>query len=205
MSTSTTTAVNDQVLDLLGKNVPAAMVASALGISASRVSQLISDPEFASQVSELRYKSLLRYSEADSEYDDMETALRHRMRDLIPLMYKPFEVLKAMQVINQAKRRGTSVIESGNERAAVVSLTLPTNIFNQHVVQNIQVNVNNLVTRAGDQDLVTIQSSQMDKMLDSQRQLALQNAVKELTTRKEEPPRKDLNDVLYQSNSPETA
>ena len=141
------------------------MVASALGVTVSRISQLISDPDFSAAVSELRYKFLLKNNDRDNSYDSMEEALQQKLKDLLPFMVKPFEVLKAIQIINAAKRRGVAATDTPTERSNVVQLSLPVNIFNQNVVQNIQVNINNQVTRAGDQDLITIQSGQMDKML----------------------------------------
>ena len=165
MSTSTTTFTEDRALVLLGQGIAPTMVASALGVSVSRISQLLSDATFAAEVAELRYKSLLKHNHTDSRYDKMEEDLQARMENLIPFMMKPFEVLKAIQIINAAKRRGLAATDAPAERSTVVNLTLPTNIFNLHVVQNIQVNVNNQVTKAGDQELVTIQSGQMDKML----------------------------------------
>lgn len=169
MSTSTTTSTEDRALILLGQGIAPTMVASALGVSVSRISQLLSAPEFAAEVAELRYKSLLKHNNTDSKYDKMEEDLQARMENLIPFMMKPFEVLKAIQIINAAKRRGLAATDAPAERSTVVNLTLPTNIFNLHVVQNIQVNVNNQVTKAGDQELVTIQSGQMDKMLAASR------------------------------------
>ena len=178
MSTSTTSPTEARALVLLGQGIAPTMVASALGVSVSRISQLLSDATFAAEVSELRYKALLKHNHTDSRYDKMEADLQERMENLIPFMMKPFEVLKAIQIINAAKRRGLAATDAPAERSTVVNLTLPTNIFNQHVVQNIQVNVNNQVTKAGDQELVTIQSGQMDKML---------NASKLISPRKELP------------------
>lgn len=165
MSTSTTSPTESRALTLLGQGISPTMVASALGVTVSRISQLISDPDFASAVSELRYKSLLKNNDRDNSYDAMEEQLQKKLHDLLPFMIKPFEVLKAIQIINAAKRRGVAATDAPTERSNVVQLTLPVNIFNQNVVQNIQVNINNQVTRAGDQDLVTIQSAKMDQML----------------------------------------
>ena len=199
MSTSTTTSTEDRALILLGQGIAPTMVASALGVSVSRISQLLSNATFAAAVAELRYESLLKHNHTDSRYDKMEADLQERMENLIPFMMKPFEVLKAIQIINAAKRRGLATTDAPAERSTVVNLTLPTNIFNQHVVQNIQVNINNQVTKAGDQELVTIQSGQMDKML-------IASKVNKLLNEKTaENKLKELSYVSNQSNFSEKA
>ena len=109
--TSTTTSTESRALSLLGQGLGAEIVASAVGVTVSRISQLLSDPEFSAQVAHLRYENLAKHNQRDNKYDVMEDDLLDKMKDLIPMMYKPFEVLKAIQIINQAKRRGASAPE----------------------------------------------------------------------------------------------
>ena len=159
------TSTEDRALSLLGQGLPAEMVASAVGVSASRISQLISDPEFAAKVAELRYLALSKHNERDAKYDALEDSLVDRMSNLLPMMFKPHEVLKAIQVINSAKRRGSSAPEAITAQQTVVQLVMPTQILAQYTQQNLTLNINNQVTKAGNQDLVTIQSGMMDKLV----------------------------------------
>jgi len=165
----TTTSTEDRALALLGQGLPAEMVASAVGVSPSRISQLISDPTFAAKVAELRYLALSKHSARDAKYDSLEDSLLERMENLLPMMYKPHEVLKAIQVINSAKRRGASSPESITSQQTVVQLVMPTQILNQYTQQNLTLNINNQVVKAGEQDLVTIQSGAMDKLLSARK------------------------------------
>lgn len=167
MATSTTTSTEDRALTLLGQGIGPEMVASAIGVSVSRISQLLSDSEFAARVAELRFKSLAKHNERDNKYDQMEELLQDKLKDLIPFMMKPFEVLKAIQIINAAKRRGSSAPDAITQQAAVVQLVMPTQIFQTFVKQEIQTNINNQVVRAGDQDLITIQSGKMNSLLET--------------------------------------
>jgi hypothetical protein len=162
-STISTTSLDPtaaKALTLLGQGLPAVAVAAALGVSESRISQLISDPEFSAQVAELRFANLSKHSSRDAEYDSLEDSLLEKMKDMIPLMYKPMEVLKAISVINAAKRRGASAPEQLTSQAAVVQLLMPTQIL-----QQFTTNINNQVIKTGDTDLVTIQSGNMKKLL----------------------------------------
>ena len=165
MSTISSAALDPtsaKALTLLGQGLPAVAVAAALGVSESRISQLVSDPDFAAQVAELRFANLSKHASRDAEYDSLEDSLLEKMKDLLPLMQRPMEVLKAIQVINSAKRRGASAPESLTNQSAVVQLLMPTQI-----IQQFTTNINNQVVKTGDTDLVTIQSGSMTKLLET--------------------------------------
>lgn len=153
------TTTEGRALALLGSGqVSPEQVASACGVTVSRISQLLSDPEFAAEVAELRYQNLSKHNLRDSKYDALEDRLVDKLSDLLPLMMRPLEVLKAIQVINAAKRRGQSTPEQITNQQTVVSITMPTVIVNKFVT-----NVNNQVIQAGDQELLTIQSGSLLK------------------------------------------
>jgi hypothetical protein len=159
MST-TTTSTESRALSLLGQGLGPEVVAAAVGVSTSRISQLLSEPEFASQVAELRYTSLAKHNTRDSAYDALEDSLIEKLKDCLPFMMRPMEILKSIQVVNAAKRRGASAPESITSQQTVVQLLMPTQIL-----QSFTTNINNQVIKAGAQDLVTIQSGSMNKML----------------------------------------
>lgn len=162
---STTTSTEERALALLGQGLGAEVVASAVGVSPSRISQLISDPEFAAKVAELRFSNLVKHNARDEKYDKLEDKLLDKMENLLPFMMKPFEVLKAISVINSAKRRGISTPEQITGQQTVIPLTLPVAILQNFSAKNIQVNIHNQVIKAGDQELVTVQSSRMDSLV----------------------------------------
>jgi len=205
MSLSTTSSTEERALKLLGQGLGPEIVASAVGVSVSRISQLLSDENFAAEVAELRFENLSAHSERDAKYDKIEAILQDKFEDLIPFMLKPHEVLKAIQVINAAKRRGSSAPEQITNQQTVVQLVMPTQIFQNFTQVNssnapvramIETNLNNQVIRAGDTELVTIQSSNMMKLLEaskSKQSILVNNQVKE------------NNHVLHQSASPNSA
>ena len=149
-----------RALELLGQGLGTEVVAAAVGVSASRISQLLADPEFSLKVSELRYENLAKHNARDNSYDAIEDTLVAKLKDQIPMMFQPMQVLKAIQVINSAKRRGTSAPESITRQNEVVSLIMPTQI-----IQNFTTNISNQVVKAGEQDLITVQSGSMDSLL----------------------------------------
>lgn len=166
----------ERALVLLGQGIDPEMVASAVGLDRSRISQFISDPEFSAEVAELRFKNLTAHSERDSKYDSMEDRLLQMMEDCLPYMIgKPWMVLKAIATINNANRRGASAPSSLEKPSEVVTLNMPTLVINKYVV-----NVNQQVIRAGDQDLITAQSSSMHKLMEQTLPQRIQNETLEL-------------------------
>lgn len=152
-STSTTTSTEERALALLGSGIGPETVASALGVSVSRISQLLSQEEFSARVSQLRFESLSKHNTRDATYDSLEDTLLTRMADCIPLMHKPMDILRAITVINSAKRRGSATPEAITNQQTVVQLIIPTQIINKFTS-----NINNQVVKVGTQDLITIQS-----------------------------------------------
>lgn len=159
-----TTATAERALTLLGQGVEATKVAAALGVTDSYISQLISDENFAARVAELRYESLQKHNARDNRYDTLEDTLLKRMEDCIPLMHKPMEILKAIAVINAAKRRGQSSPDSMVNKQTVIQLVMPTQIVN-----TFKVNPHGQVVEVGNQSLLTIQSGSMDNLLKEKR------------------------------------
>jgi hypothetical protein len=77
-------------------------------------------------------------------------------------MIRPLEILKAIQIINSAKRRGSSTPDSILAQKEVVSLVMPTQI-----IQQFTTNINNQVIQAGTQELITVQSGSMNALLEA--------------------------------------
>ena len=192
MAESTTNATEDRALALLGNGVPPELVAAAVGVTASRISQLVSDPEFSKKIAEARYLNLSKHNERDNKYDRVETELIDKLETMLPMMYKPVDVLRAIQVVNMAKRRGASAPETLIAQKEVVSLSMPTVLLNQFTQQNIQVNINNQVIKAGEQDLVTVQSVRMNDLLQAKEK------------RDEDERAKALPPVVYETGSNRT-
>ena len=164
-SVTTTTATEERALSLLGQGCGPELVASAIGVSVSRISQLLSTPEFAERVAELRFASLARHNERDLRADRIEDMLLEKLENVIPYITDPMKLVAAYTRINAAKRRGASSPDAITTQTQVVALNIPSVVINQHVKQDITVNINNQVIKAGNQDLVTVQSASMEKLL----------------------------------------
>lgn len=148
------TATESRALALLGSGVSAEHTAAALGVTASAISQLLSQDEFAKQVAELRYNNLSKHNLRDNKLDALEDTLIGKIEESLCLVHRPLELTRIFQMINAAKRRGSSTPEHITQQSNVVNINMPTTIINR-----ITTNIHNQVVRAGEQDLLTMQSS----------------------------------------------
>jgi len=155
---------DERALKLLGSGIAPTAVADSLGISKARISQLLSDENFAAKVAELRYKNLAKHNDRDDAYDSAEDVLIKKLiDDCIPLMHRPMEIIKAIAVINNAKRRGASTPEAMIEKQAVIQLVVPVQIINKFQT-NIQGQVVTVGSEGNEQNLLTIQSHALEKL-----------------------------------------
>ena len=147
-----------RALELLGDGIASNIVAQTLGVSESYISQLLSDELFLKGVVEKRYEHLARHNKRDAEYDKIEDDLLERLKATLPMLFDPMKILKAISVINAAKRRGQSTPESISQQNVVVNLTLPTAVIEKFSVTK---DINNQIIEAGEQKLITIQSGNL--------------------------------------------
>lgn len=152
------TSTRERALTLLGQGVSVDATAAACGVSASAISQLLSYEDFSAAVAERRFSALQKHNKQDNEYDSIEEVLTEKFKQSIPLMMRPMEILKGLQVINAQKRRGMSAPESIHDKQTVVSITLPSVILNNFTNTSITTNIHNQVVKVGEQDLTTMQS-----------------------------------------------
>lgn len=152
--------MRDRALELLGAGVSQEATASALGVTASYISQLMADAEFARQVAEMRFKQLHAHTKRDNKYDALEDKLLDRMEQSLPMMLKPNEILRAMQVVNAAKRRGSQAQELPVGQHAQVVLNMPVKL-----VQKFATNILNQVITVEGKDLITIPPQELLKKL----------------------------------------
>lgn len=154
-------SINERALSLLGSGVQAEKVASALGVTPSYVSQLLSDEDFATQVTQLRYENLSKHTQRDATYDDLEEQLQAKLMKSVPLLIRPAEILAAIKIVNGAKRRGVDSSTESIVQNNIVQLNMPVQI-----IQKFTTNIKNQVIQAGDQSLLTMQSSDLRKKVE---------------------------------------
>jgi len=159
------TSIEERALALLGSGINGEAVAAALGVTPSRISQLLSDEGFSARVATARYEALQKHNVRDNVYDKIEDKLLTKLEGSLSLMIRPDAILRALSIINGAKRRGQAAPEQIHNIQNIVTLVLPTK-----VVQQFAVNLNNQVIRAGEQELVTIPSGALRDKLEQHKE-----------------------------------
>lgn len=159
--TGITSSIEEKALSLLGAGVSSDSVAAALGVTPSRISQLLSNEVFSKQVAALKYESLQKHNVRDNHYDSLEDKLLAKLEKALPLMVKPDSILKAINIINGAKRRGSDKPQAVTNQQTVVNLVLP-----EVITSKFAINVDNQVTKAGEQELLTMPSGNLLKRVE---------------------------------------
>lgn len=178
-----TTPTEERAKKLLGQGLSVSVVASTLGVTDARISQLMADSVFAAEVQKLRFESLQQSTELDDQYNSLEDKLIKKLERSLPLIQKPRDILASISVINGAKRRGQASPDSASLAAKVVNLQLPVAIQQQFIT-----NVNKQITEVRDgsghsQTLVTASSGSLDGFVKQQAsQKLLESSCEEVTS-----------------------
>lgn len=176
-SEGVTSNVEERALSLLGSGIAAEQVAAALGVTSSRIAQLLSVDVFSKQVAELRYTNLQAHNVRDNAYDSLEDRLLEKLNRAMPLIFKPRDIIDALTKVNGAKRRGQSAPAQVNNQTNVINLVLPTVL-----AEKFSVDMNNQVTRAGEQELQTMPSGNLLKQVEDAEAARLEHIIEESST-----------------------
>lgn len=162
---STGVSVEDKALELLGMGFEQVHVANALSVTESRISQLLADEGFAKRLAEIKYKQLAKHNETDNTYDRIEKKLADKLEQAIPMMFKPQEIARTLQTVNNLKRRGSSSPEALTRVRPTVKLQIPIAVVNRFQMNAAGQVVSAGVQNGATQDLVTIQSGNMKALV----------------------------------------
>jgi hypothetical protein len=154
----------ERAMQMLGTGTPTVIVASTLGVTESRISQLLADEVFAAQVQELRFANLQKQTKLDERYSDTEDLLLDKLTKVLPLLTRPRDIIAAISTINGTKRRGATTTGGDTQQSRVVNLTIPVMIAHKFVsnVNNQVVEVHNEHGEA--RSLVTATSGSLDRI-----------------------------------------
>lgn len=128
------TVTQTRAIELLGDGHSQVAVARALGLSESRISQLMEEENFATAVASRRFEKLKKYNELDRKYDQLEATALDKLEKALPLVSitAPEKLVKIISTLNGAKRRGQDSDPSQTiNHNTIVNLTLPTQVVNR--------------------------------------------------------------------------
>lgn len=158
----------ERVKKLLIAGVSPSQVASAVGCDPSYISQLMADETFAEEVTAGRIANQEGAIDRDGLWDKIELNLLKKLDTSVQYMYKPGEILSALNVVNKAVRRTSGEGGGTNNQPVgqqVVVLNLPA-----FVMPAISKNQNNEVVQVGERALVSMPSTSILRSLEARSQ-----------------------------------
>jgi len=151
-----------KLIQYLTAGVTPSEAARALGITPGAVTQLMQHPEVSAELEKAREEQVKRSTALDAKYDAIEDKLLTQLERTVPMLMRPAEIANVLTRVNQAKRRGAGHTPTAGP-AKVLMLNLPIAIQTKFVVNSA-----NQVITAGEQELVTIQSGSVSKLIEAQ-------------------------------------
>lgn len=146
----------EKIKTLLGSGLSNEVVASAVGCTASYISQLLADPVFASEVTELKVSALSAHTARDLSLDSIEDTLIEKVAEALQsgTIYKPLDLVTVLSRVNMMKRRGIQ-----QQAAPVVHRTVVTLIHPERMTHKFITNKHNEVIEVDEQTLVAMPAS----------------------------------------------
>ncbi len=162
----------ERIKELLGSGLSNEVVANAVGVHPSYVSQLMTDETFAAEVVEKRTQTLASISLRDRSWDGIEDKLLTQLNEIVEqrMIYKPTDVLRALALVNNAKRRGTTAQEAMVVNKTVVTLNLPTVVVNDYKKNSFGEVIEVTSSEGQAQTLVTMPAAALMQKLSEQHQ-----------------------------------
>jgi hypothetical protein len=154
----------DKIKALLGSGLPNETVATATGVTAAYISQLMSDKVFADEIIAMRVQRLSASTERDASIDAVEDDILKRLHSAVKsgMIYRPLDLARVFTIVNSAKRRGVSPQENMVVNNTVVNLTLPAATTREFTTT---ITPAGEVVEAGGQNLVTMPAHELLKKL----------------------------------------
>lgn len=159
--------MKDRILKLLSSGLPQAVVASSVGCTASYISQLMADKEFANAVAMARTTGLSAALDRDEKLDKLEDLVLDKMEQSLPYVTKPMELTRIYQTLNVAKRRAVPATGDLAATQQVISLTIPI-----QVVASFQLSQNKEIVEVDGRTLVSLSAKQLQEQLSQRNKYA---------------------------------
>jgi hypothetical protein len=167
-------STRDRVISLLGQGYSQSVVASACGVSASWVSQLVTEPDVHEEVMRLRTGQLTERVEADKTLDGLEARALKLVGDKMAFVRSPMEAAKIYATLNKATRKtATNSPENDSNSVQSVTITLPRAAAAIH----IQLNQNNQVIEVEGRSMATLPSRALPSLASSRAELLMADDV----------------------------
>lgn len=151
----------DKVKNLLARGASPTMVSQMLGCTPQAISMMLAEESFAQSVIEARFAQEQRHVDHDERLDALEETIITNLEASIGFCFKPEVLMRALQIVNGAKRRATSELDRQASVAPreVVVLSLPPVMANA-----IKMNARGEVIQVGQREMVTLDTNSFQRL-----------------------------------------
>lgn len=168
------TTKKDRIISLLGHGISPTVVASAVGVDPSYVSQLLELPEVQEAVSLARSQSIEENLSIDSTIKQVEKAAVERLKNQLIFARTPLETARIFQILNSARRHAEETSHNGRvSESGAITITLPATAVSQ---LGIRLNSSSQIIEVDGKTMAPMPSKSLSSLSDSKLKLA--NAAK---------------------------
>lgn len=162
------TAVRDRAIRLLGRNIQQSVVAEAVGVTPSYITQLLEEPGVAEEVARLKAAELENAVEQADTIDAIKKAALQQIRGKLIFAKSPLEAARVFQILDNAKKI-TDNPSNDNGANQVISITLPKSM--RGVVQ-LQLSADNQVIDVNGRSMAPLPSKALPALARERKLLA---------------------------------
>jgi hypothetical protein len=188
-------AQKEKILEFLSDGLKPSVVASALGISESYISQLLSSEEFSKELREKKEGKLTELVSTDKTYDRLEQSLQESLERMIPFMTNPSHVIRALQVTNSAIRKSIPSLSGSQTINTLVQINLP-----ESAKVKFTMNSENQVIEVEGRPLATLPTNELDLDSSSAKDINRAKEIKENISKLRGLPPAELENVKVVGN-----
>lgn len=121
-----------QIVKLLGDGHSQFAVAGAIGISESRLSQVLAEnPRIREAVAQARMTRLAQASGIEAKRQSLEEKILEKLEKAVPMMglSRPMEIAKVYQILNSAGKKAPAEAGRPEEAGMQVTVLMPTQVL----------------------------------------------------------------------------
>jgi hypothetical protein len=119
------TSTRERAIKLLGQNIQQSLVASAIGVSESYISQLLVEEGVAAEIAQLKAASLEAAVEKDETIESLEKSALAKIKSQLTYVKSPLEAARVFQILNNAKKATQAPQLGDSAGVQIVQITLP--------------------------------------------------------------------------------
>lgn len=159
-----TSNIRPLALSYLAQGLTQVQVANALNCSESYISQLLAEDEFRAELDQKRAAAHAQVSEYDDKVDRIKGLLLDKIEQTIGMVYRPEPLVAMWSKLSTSHKRQHSLTLNNSVGAQAAATTIVNLQLPPALIDKFTVNSRNQVLQAGDQTLVTLQSTNLEKL-----------------------------------------